>query len=170
MAKADENFTEAQQKLSVPGAKPAEVLNDPDVQEALRQTLTANPTCLSARLLLRANTARLEKLSLEGTVNAIETLAPTVFTAVLSKTPNDLRQLPNAVVQAEIDRLLATKQQFDNRSLPLIDAVINYGEAVRTYTERPPDSPAENAARNRTLTLTAREVLGVLLKFKTAKR
>ncbi len=169
MAKVDENFTDVQKKLNVPGAKASEILSDPDVQESLRQTLTANPACLSARLLLRANSARLERLSLEGTVNAVETLAPTVFTAVQSATPNDLRQLPNAVVQAEIDRLLETKQQFDPRAVPLLDAVIGYGEAVRTYTEKPPDSPAENAARNRTLTLTAREVLGVLLKFKTGK-
>ncbi len=169
MAKVDENFADVQKKLNVPGAKASEILSDPDVQESLRQTLTANPACLSARLLLRANSARLERLSLEGTVNAVETLAPTVFTAVQSATPNDLRQLPNAVVQAEIDRLLETKQQFDPRAVPLLDAVIGYGEAVRTYTEKPPDSPAENAARNRTLTLTAREVLGVLLKFKTGK-
>jgi|GEM_PF-6835802 len=170
MEKVDENFTDAQKKLRAPGAKPADVLSDPDVQESLRQTLTASPACLSARLLLRANSARLEKLSLEGTLNAIEALAPTVFAAVQSATPYDLRLLPNAVVQAEIDRLLETKQQFDARALPLLDAVIGYGEAVRTYTEKPPDSAAENAARNRTLTLTAREVLGVLLKFKSGKR
>jgi len=170
MAKVDENFTDAQKKLSAPGAKPSEVLSDPDVQESLRQTLTANPACLSARLLLRANSARLEKLSLEGTLNAIETIAPTVFTAVQSRAPNDLSRIPNPVVQKEIDRLFETKQQFDPRALPLLDAVIGYGEAVRTYTEKPPDSAAENVARNRTLTLTAREVLGVLAKFKSVKR
>jgi hypothetical protein len=170
MAKALREFGDVQRRLAAPGAKVNDILRDPDVQEALRQTLTAAPTCLSARLLLRVTTGQFEKLSVEGTVLAIENMAPTVFTAVLSRAPNDLTKLPNPVVQAEITRLLAAKEHFDRRSLPLLDAVIGYGEAVRTYTERPPDSPAENVARNRTLILTAREVVATLANFKAAKR
>ncbi len=166
-AKGISLFTEVQQKLNLPGARAEDVLRDEDIKESLRQTMVATPTSLSARLLLRVTTGQFDKLSIDGTLYAIETMAPTIFTAVRSSVPNDLRKIPNAVAQEEVARLVAAKGQFDPRALSLLDAVINYGEAVRTYTERPADTPVENAARNRTLQLTAREVVGVLTKFKT---
>lgn len=170
LSKAMREFTSVQTRLVAPDANATEILRDPDAQESLRQTLTGAPTCLSARLLLRATSGQFDKLSAEGTVLAIETMAPTIFATVQSRAPNDLTKLTNAAAQAEIARLLAARAQFDRRSLPLLEAVINYGEAVRTYTERPPDSPAEYAARNRTLMLTAREVVSTLTQFKIPRR
>jgi len=163
-------FAEVQQKLNAPGAKPQDVLRDEDIKESLRQTMVATPTSLSARLLLRVTTGQFEKLSLEGTLDAIETMAPTIFAAVKSRTPYDLRQIPNAIAQTEVGKLNETKQQFDARALPLLNSVINYGEAVRTYTETPATTPSENAARNRTLTLTAQEVIVELGKYYTKKK
>ena len=170
VAKGLASFAEVQQKLNAPGAKPEEVLRDEDVKEALRQTMVATPTSLSARLLLRVTTGQFEKLSLEGTLDAIETMAPTIFAAVRSRAPNDLRQIPNDVAQAEVGKLTTTKQQFDPRAVPLLNSVINYGEAVRTFTEAPATTPSELAERNRTLTLTAREVLVELGKYYTKKK
>lgn len=170
MAKGLENFNDVQRQLNAPGAKADTVLRDPEVQESLRQTLTATPTCLSARLLLRVTTGQFEKLSPDGTLYAIENLAPTVFAAVQSRTPQDLTKMPNAVAQAEVARLDEVRQHFDPRSLPLLNAVIGYGEAVRTYTKAPATTPEENAARNRTLSLTAREVFTELAKFRSLKR
>ncbi|HYR57389.1 MAG TPA: hypothetical protein VEO95_02120, partial [Chthoniobacteraceae bacterium] len=162
-------FAEVQQKLNAPGAKPDDVLRDEDVKEALRQTMTATPTHLSARLLLRMTTGQFDKLSAEGTLYTIENLAPTIFTTVQSRAPGDVSKLSNSVVQAEIARMNDAKQHFDARSLPLLDAVINYGELMRTYTERPPDSPMENGARIRALTSTAQGVVAELGKFKAAQ-
>jgi hypothetical protein len=170
MAKGIALFAEVQQKLNAPGAKPEDVLKDEDVKEALRQTMVASPTSLSARLLLRVTTGQFEKLSMEGTLDAIETMAPTIFAAVKSRTPNDLRQIPNAVAQEEVGKLNAAKQQFDPRALPLLNSVISYGEAVRTFTEAPATTPSENAARNRTLTVTAHEVIVELGKYYTKKK
>ena len=170
MAKGLEAFNEVQRQLNAPGAKADTVLRDPEVQESLRQTLTATPTCLSARLLLRVTTGQFEKLSPDGTLYALENLAPTVFAAVQSRLPQDLTKMPNAVAQAEVARMYEVKQHFDPRSLPLLNAVIGYGEAVRTYTETPATTATENAARNRTLVLTAREVLTELGKFRSLKR
>ncbi|MEA3207189.1 MAG: hypothetical protein QOE70_246 [Chthoniobacter sp.] len=170
MAKGMGLFAEVQKKLNAPGAKADEVLRDEDVKEALRQTMVATPTCLGARLLLRVTTGQFEKLSPEGTLFAIETMAPTIFTAVQSATPADLSKLPYAVVEAEITRMNAVRQHFDERSLPLLLAVMNYGEAVRTYTQQPAENATETAARQRTLYLTSREVIAALTKFKTPHR
>lgn len=170
LKKALENFGEVQTLLNKPGAKAETVLRDPDVQEALRQTMVAMPTCLSARLLLRVTTGQFEKLSADGTLYAIENMAPTVFAAVQSRTPNDLTRLPNETVQAEVDRMFEARQHFDPRAVPLLNAVIGYGEAVRTYTKAPATTPDELANRNRTLVLTAREVLTELAKFRTLKK
>ena len=170
VAKGLAEFAEVQQKLNARGAKPEEVLRDEDVKEALRQTMVATPTSLSARLLLRVTTGQYEKLSLEGTLDAIETMAPTIFAAVRSRTPFDLTKMPNAVAQEEVSKLTSTRSQFDPRALPLLNSIINYGEAVRTYTETPATTPSENAARNRTLTLTAHEVIVELGKYYTKKK
>jgi hypothetical protein len=170
MVKGLAEFAEVQQKLNAPGAKPEEVLKDEDVKEALRQTMVATPTSLSARLLLRVTTGQFDKLSLEGTLDAIETISPTIFAAVKSRTPNDLRRIPNAVAQEEVGKLNAAKGQFDPRAVPLLNSVINYGEAVRTFTEAPATTPSELAERNRTLTLTAREVIVELGKYYSKKK
>lgn len=170
LTKALEHFGEVQTLLNKPGAKASEVLRDPDVQESLRQTMVAMPTCLSARLLLRVTTGQFEKLSPDGTLYAIENMAPTVFAAVQSRAPNDLTRLPNETVEKEVDRMLEAQQHFDPRALPLLNAVIGYGEAVRTYTKAPATTPDELANRNRTLVLTAREVLTELAKFRTLKK
>ena len=170
MAKSLGFFTEVQEKLGAPGANPDEVLRDPDVKESLRDALTANPTCLSARLLLRVTSGQFDKLSAEGTLYAIETLAPTIFTVVQSRSPSDLGLQSNAVVQAEVARLTSAHKHFDTRALPVLDAVIGFGEMMRSYTERKPDDSKEEAARTRTLFLTARGVLDELRKFKTLKK
>ncbi len=170
LTKALENFSEVQKQLNRPGAKADAVLRDPEVQESLRQTMVAMPTCLSARLLLRVTTGQFEKLSPDGTLYAIENMAPTVFTAVQSRTPNDLTKLPYATVEAEVNRMFEARQHFDPRALPLLNAVIGYGEAVRTYTKAPATTPDELANRNRTLVLTAREVLTELTKFRSLKK
>lgn len=170
MAKGVDLFAEVQEKLNAPGAKADAVLRDEDIKESLRQTMVATPTSLSARLLLRVTTGQFDKLSLEGTLDAIETMAPTIFAAVKSRTPNDLRQIPNAVAQEEVGKLNAAKPQFDPRALPLLNSMINYGEAVRTFTEAPAKTPSELAERNRTLTLTAREVILELGKYFSKKR
>ncbi len=170
LTKALENFSEVQKQLNRPGAKADTVLRDPEVQESLRQTMVAMPTCLSARLLLRVTTGQFEKLSPDGTLYAIENMAPTVFTAVQSRTPNDLTKLPYATVEAEVNRMFEARQHFDPRAVPLLNAVIGYGEAVRTYTKAPATTPDELANRNRTLVLTAREVLTELTKFRSLKK
>jgi hypothetical protein len=170
MKKGVDLFADVQKQLNMPGAKPEQVLRDEDVKESLRQTMVNTPTSLSARLLLRATTGQFEKLSLEGTLDAIETMAPTIFAAVKSRAPFDLRQIPNATAQEEVGKLNGTKSQFDPRSLPLLNSVINYGEAVRTFTEAPATTPSELAERNRTLTLTAHEVIVELGKYYTKKK
>lgn len=170
LTKALENFSEVQKLLNRPGAKADTVLRDPDVQESLRQTMVAMPTCLSARLLLRVTTGQFEKLSPDGTLYAIENMAPTIFTAVQSRAPNDLTRIPNATVETEVERMLEAQQHFDPRAIPLLSAVIEYGKAVRTYTKVPATTPDELASRNRTLSLTAREVLTELTKFRTLKK
>lgn len=170
LTKALENFGEVQKLLNKPGAKAETVLRDPEVQESLRQTMVAMPTCLSARLLLRVTTGQFEKLSPDGTLYAIENMAPTVFNAVQSRAPNDLTRLPSTTVDAEVDRMLEAQKHFDSRALPLLNAVIGYGEAVRTYTKAPATTPDELANRSRTLTLTAREVLTELTKFRALKK
>ena len=167
--KALASFAEVQQKLNAPGAKVEDVLKDEDVKEALRQTMVAQPTNLSARLLLRITTGQFDKLSAEGTLFTIENLAPTIFGTVQSRAPGDVSKLSNSVVQAEIVRMNEAKQHFDTRSLPLLDAVINYGELMRSYTERPPDSAMENAARIRSLSATAQGVIAELTKFRAAQ-
>ena len=159
-------ISEVQRKLFAKDANTEEVLRDDGVKEALRETLTATPSCVSARLLLRVNTGQFEKLSREGTFYAIENLAPTVFTAVRSAAPNDLTKISNAVVQGEIARLDRARPHFSDRSLTLLQAVINYGEAVRTFTVNPAADAAEAGARNRTLVGTAREVLLEITKIK----
>jgi hypothetical protein len=169
MEKNATNFGEVQQKLKAAGAKADDVLRDEDVREALRQTMVATPTCLSARLLLRMTTGQFDTLSTEGTLYAIENMAPTIFTTVQSRAPGDMSKLSNAVVQAEIAKLSETKQHFDKKALPLLDAVINYGELMRSYTEKPPDSPAESSARIRSLASTAQGVIVELGKFKLAQ-
>lgn len=169
MQKGLENFGEVQAKLNAPGAKYEDVLKDEDVREALRQTMVAMPTSLSARLLLRMTTGQFEKLSMEGTLYAIENLAPSIFTTVQSRNPGDLGTLSNETVQAEIGRMNEAKQHFDQRALPLLDSVIDYGEMMRSYTEKPPDSPQEHAARVRTMISTAQGVIAELTKFRATQ-
>lgn len=168
MEKGGGFFAEVQKKLNAPGVNPREVLKDTEVREWLRDTMVSTPTNLSARLLLRATTGQFDKLSAEGTLYAIETMAPTIFTVVQSATPNDLSKLPNATVQEEIKRLEEAKQNFNANAIPLLDAVIGYGEVVRSYTEKAADNLGQNADRNRALYLTARGVLDALAKFKQA--
>ncbi|NDC10299.1 MAG: MerR family transcriptional regulator [Oxalobacteraceae bacterium] len=156
------------QRLNAPGVKGADVLKDSEVKEWLRDTMVSAPTHLSARLLLRATTGQFDKLSAEGTLYAIETLAPTIFTVVQSATPNDLSKLPNDVVQAEIEKLVDSKKHFNTNAIPLLDAVIGYGEVVRSYTEKKAADIGQNADRNRALYMTARGVTDALAKFKAA--
>ncbi|MEQ1860404.1 MAG: hypothetical protein ABMA13_10750 [Chthoniobacteraceae bacterium] len=163
-------FGNVQQALKAAGAKPEEMLRNDEVKEDLRSTMVSMPSCVSARLLLRATTGQFDKLSAEGTFYAIENLAPTIFTVVQSSFPNDLTKLPNATVQAEIAKLEASRPHFDVNSLPVLDAVIGYGEVVRSYTERPAESVTENADRSRALLLTARAVLEAMAKFKAVQR
>ena len=170
MAKGLKFFGEAQAKLSAPGANADAVLRDNEVKEALRDALTATPTCLSARLLLRVTLGQFDKLSAEGTLYAIETMAPAIFTTVQSRSPSDLTRQSNTVVQAEIAKMTAAHRHFDARALPLLDAVIGFGEMMGSYTLSPPDTPEEKVARARTLSLTAGNVLVELRKFKTAKK
>lgn len=163
-------FGNVQQALSAEGAKPDELLKDDEMKEQLRNTMVVMPSCVSARLLLRVTTGQFDKLSSEGTFYAIEDMAPTIFTVVQSSTPNDLTKLPNATVQAEIAKLNAARPHFATTSLPLLDAVIGYGEIVRVYTEKAAASVTENQDRNRALLLTARDVLGAMAKFRAAHR
>jgi hypothetical protein len=166
MAKGGEFFAEVQKKLRDPAAKPEEMLRDAEVKEWLRDTMINTPGNVSARLLLRVTTGQFDKLSAEGTLYAIETMAPTIFTVVQSNAPNDLTRLPNDKVQEEIARLEASKQHFNTNAIPLLDAVIGYGEVVRSYTEKAAGDLGQNADRNRALYLTARGVLDALAKFK----
>jgi len=163
-------FGNVQQELKAAGTKPEDVLRKDEVKDDLRATMVAMPTCVSARLLLRATTGQLDKLSAEGTLYAIENMAPLIFTVVQSRTPDDLTKLPNATVQAEIAKLNAARPHFDKASIPLLDAVIGYGEIVRSYTEKAAASAEENLDRKRALMLTARDVLGALAQFKAAHR
>lgn len=163
-------FGNVQQMLKEQGAKSEEVLRNDEAKEYLRNTMVSMPSCVSARLLLRVTTGQFDKLSSEGTLYAIENMAPTIFTVVQSSTPNDLNKLPNATVQAEIAKLTAARPHFDKGSIPLLDAVIGYGEIVRSYTEKAATSATENQDRNRALLLTARDVLGALAQFKAAHR
>jgi hypothetical protein len=162
-------FGNVQQALKAPDAKPAELLRDDEVKEDLRNTMVAMPSCVSARLLLRASTGQFDKLSAEGTFHAIENLAPTIFGVVQSQHPNDLSKLPNATVQAEIAKLEESRPHFDTNSMPVLDAVLGYGEVVRVYTERPAESVTENADRSRALLLTARAVLDAMAKFRAVQ-
>jgi len=160
-------FGNVQQDLKGAGANPQELLRSDDVKEQLRNVMVAMPTCVSARLLLRATTGQFDKLSPEGTFYAIETMAPTIFTVVQSAYPNDLTKLPNATVQAEIAKLEASRPHFDNASLPVLNAVIGYGEVVRSYTEKAAASTLENQDRNRALMMTANDVRAAMTKFKS---
>lgn len=170
MQKGAMYFAEVQKRLNQPGAKSADVLRDEEVREWLRNTMVSTPTNLSARLLLRSTTGQFDKLSPEGTLYAIETMAPTIFSVVQSRNPNDLSKLPNETVQAEIARLNEAKQHFNKNALPLLDAVIGYGEVVRAYTERQAVDLGQNVDRNRALYLTAKSVLDALARFKAAQR
>lgn len=163
-------FGNVQQMLKAAGEKAADVLRDDEAREYLRNTMVAMPSCVSARLLLRATTGQFDKLSAEGTFYAIENMAPTIFTVVQSAYPNDLNRLPNATVQAEIAKLEAARPHFDAASMPVLNAVIGYGEIVRSYTEKAAASVEENQDRNRALMLTARDVLGAMAKFKAAQQ
>lgn len=163
-------FGNVQQALKAAGAEPSKILRDDEVKEDLRNTMISMPSCVSARLLLRATTGQFDKLSPEGTLYAIETMAPTIFTVVQSSSPNDLTKLPNATVQTEIARLEEARPHFDTNSLPVLNAVIGYGEVVRSYTEKAAASATESGDRNRALALTARDVLSALAKFKSGHR
>jgi hypothetical protein len=165
--KGNTYFNEVQKRLNEPNVKTEDVLRDTEIREWLRSAMVLSSANLSARLLLRQTTGQFDKLSLEGTILAIETMAPTIFTVVQSRYPNDLTKLPNATVQAEIAKMNDAKKHFSPAAIPLLEAVISYGEIVRSYSERPAGSVAENADRNRALLLTARGVLDVLAKFKT---
>ena len=160
-------FAEVQGKLHAPDVKPEEVLREDDVKEALREALTATPTSLSARLLLRVTTGQFDTLSVDGTMFAIETMAPAIFAVVQSRMPNDAVKMQNSVAQAEITRLKETKSRFDKHAQPLVDAVLAYGEFVRSFTERPAKDPTETLGRNRSLLLTSQAVAAELAKFKT---
>lgn len=166
MVKALGYFGNVQQDIAAPNANIEELLRNEDVREWLRNTMRAAPTCISARLLLRMTTGQFDTLSPEGTFYAIQNMAPTIFTVVQSNTPDNLTKLPNDVVQAEIVKLNDARKHFDQRSLPVLEAVIGYGEVVRSYTERAAASPEENLDRKRALMLTAQGVLGAMAKFR----
>jgi hypothetical protein len=156
---ADQRFAEVRAALDAAGADADAALKQEDVKEMLREVLVAAPTHMTARLLLGRTTGQYTRLSVEGSLTALEAVAQTLLKAARSKSPADLANLPLAQTQAEAARLKAAEGRFDVKARPLVDALITYAEAAAAWHARPAQTAANQAERYRMLSAASRQVL-----------
>jgi hypothetical protein len=159
VALADQRFAEVRAALDAAGADADAALKQEDIKEMLREVLVAAPTHMTARLLLGRTTGQYTRLSIEGSLTALEAVAQTLLKAARSKSPADLANLPLAQTQAEAARLKAAEGRFDVKARPLVDALITYAEAAAAWHARPAQTAANQAERYRMLSAASRQVL-----------
>jgi hypothetical protein len=168
IARAQQRFAPIQARLQAAGAAAEELLKAPELKDALREVLTISPSHLTARLLLGRTTGQFSKLSLEGSLSAIEVQAATLLKAARSRQPSDLDGLPATGVQAEGTRLRTSRARLNEKAQPLIDALVVYSDVALAWHVRPASGPAHVAERNRALYEAAKMINDELARLQAA--
>ena len=148
-------FDEAQKSLGAVGADAMALLKKTDTQESLRTVLEKWPNHVSARLLLGYSIGRNKTLSLAGSAQVIERSAATLFGSVSSGHAQDVSKVAPAGLAADVAALRLIAEKVDPKARPLLDHLVAYGDAARTWHAHPPRNVNDAAYYTKTLSTEA---------------
>ncbi len=166
-------------RLMLPGGRwDANALRDRNVQAKLREVLRLQPNHVSSKWLLAAamGTAPV-KLSLQGSISAMDDSAVALLQAITSKNVSSMTKIGSDDLGSAVFKLQGARARMDARVYPALDALTNFGKAVRVWQNQPPRtkttaeklsatimSAANEADRQRALLMNNREVVEELMR------
>ncbi|MDB6070286.1 MAG: hypothetical protein JWL81_1457 [Verrucomicrobiales bacterium] len=178
LAQAGLLFDDAR-RLLLPGGKfDNNLLRDRTVQAKLREILKLQPNHLSAKFLLAAAAGVLPvKLSLQGSIDAMDDAAESLLQAIQSKEVGDMTKVAHDDLGKAVFKLKGSRSRMDPRIHPALDALTIFGQELRTWQDSPPRTQARaekmaavlmaaaaEANRQRSVLMNNRDVVEELMK------
>ncbi len=148
-------FTTAQTALAAAGADAVALLKKTDTQESLRTVLEKWPNHVSARLLLGFSIGRNKTLSIAGSAQVIDRSAATLLGSVSSGHAQDVSKVLPKDLAADVAALRLIAEKVDPKARPLLDHLVAYGDAARTWHAHPPRNVNDAAYYTKTLSTEA---------------
>ena len=133
-------FGEVQRAVLPGGVLQAGALTNPPVRERLQQILRMQPNHLSAKLLLAASESTgPKKLSLGGSVEAVDTAGAALMRAAKGRNEQSLRGIASDELGIAVGRLTTIRGKLDPRVHPTLDSLQEFGRLLRQLISRPPN-------------------------------
>lgn len=166
-------------RLLLPGGRyDNNLLRDRAVQAKLREIVKLQPNHLSAKFLLAAAAGTLPlKLSLQGSIDAMDNAAESLLQAIQSKEVGDMTKVAHDDLGKAVFKLKGSRSRMDARIHPALDALTVFGQELRTWQDSPPRTQARaekmaavlmaaaaEANRQRNVLMNNRDVVEELMK------
>ncbi len=135
---------------------PSAMLRHPRVVEKLKSVLKNAPNHLSAKLLLEiAEGTNSKVLSASGSLEAINSESEALLAGIRS---GKTEKLERDKIADSLSHLGALRPRLDKRTIPYVDAIIEYGKAFRIYKADAPDTRVEAVKAMQDLTTRGNKV------------
>ncbi len=153
-------------------------LRDRNVQAKLTEIIRLQPNHLSAQLLLSAGRgAAPVRLTIQGSIEAMDDAAVSILQAIKLKEVNDMTKVGRDDLGKAVLKLKSSRTRMDPRILPALDALTAFGQELRAWQDQPPRNrplatkmaatlmaTANEANRQRELLMNNRDVVEELMK------